>query len=148
MSGPQSLSGKSVKLPTFFLGKNRRRRWVVQDPRGLCRALFVKQAEAMRFAMYASRGRPRAVTMVPGVFELNVDDAERVRVGARPETSDRHVSVETGTERFASPLGPAVHQQQPTLRSPETTGAVRRGQPVQRSSLVLRSGRVGSWRGA
>jgi len=81
MSGPQSLSGKSAKLPTFFLGKNRRRRWVVQDQRGLCRALFVKRAEAMRFAMYASRGRPRAVTMVPGVFELNVDDAERARVG-------------------------------------------------------------------
>jgi hypothetical protein len=81
MSGPQSLSGKSAKLPTFFVGKNRRRRWVVQDQRGLCRALFVKRAEAMRFAMYASRGRPRAVTMVPGVFELSVDDAEGTRVG-------------------------------------------------------------------
>jgi hypothetical protein len=83
MSGPQPLSGKSAKLPTFFVGKNRRRRWVVQDQRGLCRALFVKRAEAMRFAMYASRGRPRAVTVVPGVFELNVDDAEGRRVGGR-----------------------------------------------------------------
>jgi hypothetical protein len=81
MSGPQSLSGKSAKLPTFFVGKNRRRRWVVQDQRGLCRALFVKRAEAMRFAIYASGGRRRAVTMVPGVFELNVGDAERTRVG-------------------------------------------------------------------
>jgi hypothetical protein len=82
MSGPQSLSGKSAKLPTFFVGKNRRRRWVVQDQRGLCRALFVKRAEAMRFAMYASRGRSRAVTVVPGVFELNVNDAEGTRVAA------------------------------------------------------------------
>ena len=81
MSGPQSLSGKSVKLPTFFVGKNRCRRWVVQDQRGLCRALFVKRAEAMRFATYASRGRPRAVTVVPGVFELNVDDGAGTRVG-------------------------------------------------------------------
>jgi hypothetical protein len=81
MSGPQSLLGKSAKLPTFFVGKNRRRRWVVQDQRGLCRALFVKRAEAMRFATYASRGRPRAVTLVPGVFELNVDDVEGTRVG-------------------------------------------------------------------
>jgi hypothetical protein len=81
MSGPQSLLGKSAKLPTFFVGKNRRRRWVVQDQRGLCRALFVKRAEAMRFATYASRGRPRAVTLVPGVFELNVDDGEGTRVG-------------------------------------------------------------------
>ena len=56
MSGPQSLSGKSAKLPTFFVGKNRRRRWVVQDQRGLCRALFVKRAEAMRFAIYVRKG--------------------------------------------------------------------------------------------
>jgi hypothetical protein len=80
MSRPEALSRKSAKLPTFFVGKNRRRRWVVQDQRGLCRALFVKRAEAIRFAIYASGGRPRAVTMVPGVFELNVKDAERRRV--------------------------------------------------------------------
>ena len=76
MSGPQSLSGKSAKLPTFFVGKNRRRRWVVQDQRGLCRALFVKRAEAMRFATYASRGRPRAVTVVPGVFDSTLMTAK------------------------------------------------------------------------
>src|SRR5215472_6422925 len=77
MSRPEGLSGKSAKLPTFFVGKNSRRRWVVQDQQGLCRALFVKRAEAMRFAMYASGGRPRAVTIFPGVFELNMNEAQR-----------------------------------------------------------------------
>ena len=81
MSRPEALSGKSAKLPTFFVGKNSQRRWVVQDQRGLCRALFVKRAEAIRFALYASGGRPRAVTMVPGVFELNVKQVEGTRIG-------------------------------------------------------------------
>jgi hypothetical protein len=81
MSRPEALSAKSAKLPTFFVGKNSRRRWVVQDQDGLCRGLFVKRAEAMRFAMYASGGRPRAVTIVPGVFELNMSEAEGTRVG-------------------------------------------------------------------
>jgi hypothetical protein len=80
MSRPETLSGKSAKSPTFFVGRNSRRRWVVQDQRGLCRALFVKRAEAIRFAMYASGGRPRAVTMVPGVFELNVKKAGGTQV--------------------------------------------------------------------
>jgi len=81
MSRPEASSGKSAKLPTFFVGKNSRRRWVVQDQRGLCQALFVKRAEAIRFAMYASGGRPRAVTMVPGVFELNMKQVEGMRMG-------------------------------------------------------------------
>jgi hypothetical protein len=81
MSRPEALSRKSGKLPTFFVGKNSRRRWVVRDQRGLCQALFVKRAEAIRFAIYASGGRSRAVTMVPGVFELNVKEAEGTRIG-------------------------------------------------------------------
>lgn len=88
MSVPEPLSGKSVRLPTFFVGKNSRRRWVVQDQHGLCRALFVKRAEAIRFAMYASGGRPRAVTMVPGVFERNMNGPEGTRVG-RPDMRRR-----------------------------------------------------------
>jgi hypothetical protein len=81
MSRPEASSGKSGQLPTFFVGKNSRRRWVVRDQRGLCQALFVKRAEAIRFAIYASGGRPRAVTMVPGVFELNMNEAKGTRIG-------------------------------------------------------------------
>jgi hypothetical protein len=81
MSRPDPLLGKSGKLPTFFVGKNSRRRWVVRDQGGLCQALFVKRAEAIRFAIYASGGRPRAVTMVPGVFEPNMNEAEGTRIG-------------------------------------------------------------------
>ena len=81
MSAPDALSAKSGKLPTFFVGRNSRRRWVVRDQRGLCQALFVKRAEAIRFAIYASGGRPRAVTMVRGVFELNMNEAAGTPIG-------------------------------------------------------------------
>jgi hypothetical protein len=88
MSRPDALLGKSGKLPTFFVGKNSRRRWVVRDQRGLCQALFVKRAEAIRFAIYASGGRPRAVRMVSGVFELKMKEGEGTRTG-RPAARRR-----------------------------------------------------------
>lgn len=46
-----------------FLGKTSRRRWVVQDQNSLCGAIFVKRAEAVRFAMYATRGHGRKITI-------------------------------------------------------------------------------------
>jgi hypothetical protein len=47
----------------------------VQDDQGLCGGLFVDRAQALRFAMLENASRPQAVSMVPGVFEL---DANRV----------------------------------------------------------------------
>jgi hypothetical protein len=69
MRKPQRLANPSS---TFLVGKNGRGQWVVQDQRGLCGAMFVRRAEAIRFAMYASGEHPRKITMVPGRLELNM----------------------------------------------------------------------------
>jgi hypothetical protein len=56
----------------FFIGKDSRGNWVVQDQRHLCGGLFVDRAEALRFAMFENGHRPQAVVMVPGVLELDL----------------------------------------------------------------------------
>jgi hypothetical protein len=56
----------------FFIGKDSRGNWVVQDQRGLCGGLFIDRAEALRFAMFENGHRPQAVVMVPGVLELDL----------------------------------------------------------------------------
>jgi hypothetical protein len=56
----------------FFIGKDSRGNWVVQDQQHLCGGLFVDRAEALRFAMFENGHRPQAVVMVPGVFELDL----------------------------------------------------------------------------
>ena len=55
----------------FMIGKDSRGNWVVQDQNGKCGGLFVDRVEALRFAMFENGNNPRAVVMVPGVFELN-----------------------------------------------------------------------------
>lgn len=59
----------------FQIGRDSRGNWVVQDDRGLCGGLFIDRAQALRFAMLENGGRPQAVIMVPGVFELDVNKA-------------------------------------------------------------------------
>ena len=58
--------------PVFFIGKNSRGNWVVQDQRHICGGLFVDQVQALRFALVENGNRPHAVVMVPGVFELDM----------------------------------------------------------------------------
>lgn len=58
--------------PLFFIGKNSRGNWVVQDQRHICGGLFVDQTQALRFALVENGHRPHAVVMVPGVFELDM----------------------------------------------------------------------------
>lgn len=65
-------SGCSTSMP-FLIGKNRRGNWVVQDQRGLCGGLFADRAAALKFAMFEKGSRPRAVIMVPGIFELDIN---------------------------------------------------------------------------
>jgi len=57
----------------FQIGKDSHGHWVVQDDRGLCGGMFINRAQALRFAMLENGSRPQAVVMVPGVFELNVN---------------------------------------------------------------------------
>lgn len=68
---PSSQSGLNSSL--FYVGKDSRGNWVVQDQRGLRGGLFVDRAEALRFALFENGNRPRAVVMVPGVFELDMN---------------------------------------------------------------------------
>jgi hypothetical protein len=65
-------SGCSTSMP-FLIGKNRRGNWVVQDQQGLYGGLFADRAAALKFAMFGNGSRPRAVTMVPGIFELDMN---------------------------------------------------------------------------
>ena len=65
-------SGCSALTP-LLIGKNKRGNWVVQDQRGLCGGLFTDRAAALKFAMFEKSSRPRAVIMVPGIFELDMN---------------------------------------------------------------------------
>ena len=66
------LEPPSSRSQLFFIGKDSRGNWVVQDQRGLCGGLFIDRAQALRFAMFENGCRPQAVVMVPGVFELDL----------------------------------------------------------------------------
>jgi hypothetical protein len=66
----------------FLIGRDSLGNWVVQDRRHSCGGLFVDRAEALLYALLANGRRPRAVLMVPGVFELDLhvgDDAPLAR---------------------------------------------------------------------
>jgi hypothetical protein len=60
----------------FFIGKNSRGNWVVQDQAGSRGGLFVDRAEALRFAMFENGHRPQAVVMVPGVMDLDLGHSD------------------------------------------------------------------------
>ena len=65
-------SGSHSKTPLFFIGRDSHGNWVVQDQQRLCGGLFVDRTQALKFAMFENGGRPQAVVMVPGVFELDM----------------------------------------------------------------------------
>jgi hypothetical protein len=56
----------------FFIGRNIRGAWVVQDQSGLRGGLFIDRAEALRFALFENGRRPQDVLTVPGVLELDM----------------------------------------------------------------------------
>jgi len=72
------LEPPSSRSQLFFIGKDSRGNWVVQDQQGLCGSLFSDRAEALRFAMFETGHRPQAVVMVSGVFELDLSGKPRV----------------------------------------------------------------------
>jgi hypothetical protein len=59
-----------LRSPLFFVGRNSRGNWVVQDERQLCGGLFIDRAEALKFALFENGNKPQAVVMVPGIIEL------------------------------------------------------------------------------
>jgi hypothetical protein len=74
----------------FFVGKNSRGNWVVQDGRGIRGGLFLDRGGALKFAKSESAGGPPAVIMMDEPFEL---DMRTVR-GTSEAT--RRVSVSRG----------------------------------------------------
>jgi hypothetical protein len=61
------------KSALVMIGKDSRGRWVVQDEPRLRGGLFVNRTEALKYAMFENGNRPRAVILVPGGLELNID---------------------------------------------------------------------------
>lgn len=57
----------------FYLGKDSEGHWVVRDQRGLRGGLFVDRAQALRFALFENGRNPRAVIMVPGILNLDLN---------------------------------------------------------------------------
>jgi hypothetical protein len=82
---PSSISCSKYRL--FFIGRDHRGNWVVQDRQHLCGGLFVDRAQALRFAMFENGNRPQAVVMVPGVFELDLNAKACVAHQAAVDTS-------------------------------------------------------------
>jgi hypothetical protein len=72
------LEPPSSRSQLFFIGRDSRGNWVVQDQQHLCGGLFIDRAEALRFAMFENGHRPQAVVMVPGVFELDLSSKPTV----------------------------------------------------------------------
>jgi hypothetical protein len=56
----------------FFIGRNSRGNWVVQDQSGSRGGIFVDRSEALRFAMFENGHRPQAVVMVPGFLDIDL----------------------------------------------------------------------------
>lgn len=73
----------------FFIGRNSRGNWVVQDQRRTCGGLFVDRTEAVRYALFENGHRPHAVIMVSNTMELDLGSSE----GKPPLASGVHPSV-------------------------------------------------------
>jgi hypothetical protein len=67
----------TLRTPIFLLGQNSRGQWVVQDERHLRGGVFLNRADALRFAMFENGIQPRAVVMVPGILELDMEAKNR-----------------------------------------------------------------------
>jgi len=70
------------KSPLYFIGRDRRGNWVVQDQGGVRGGLFIDRSEALRFAMFENGNHPQAVIMVPGIFELDINSRQATDAAA------------------------------------------------------------------
>jgi hypothetical protein len=71
-------SARSQKSTLFFIGRNSRGNWVVQDPQHLSGGLFIDHAAALRFGLFENGNQPQSVIMVPGVLELDLNSSPRI----------------------------------------------------------------------
>jgi hypothetical protein len=64
-----------LQPPLFMIGQDGRGNWVVQDQNRLRGGLFVNSDAALRFVRAENDYQPRAVVMVSGNLELEIDRA-------------------------------------------------------------------------
>ena len=77
------------KSSLFFIGKNSRGNWVVQDQQHRFGGLFIDRTAALRFALFENGNQPQAVIMVPDVLELDLNGSSDVshQLAARADAS-------------------------------------------------------------
>ena len=83
----RSSPGLPSETSILLLGRNSRGHWVVQDQRHQCGGIFFNRADAIKFALFENRNRPRAVIIVPGILEL--DMSGETGVAAKPALSSK-----------------------------------------------------------
>jgi hypothetical protein len=83
------------KSTLFFIGKNSRGNWVVQDQQHLAGGLFIDRAAALRFALFENGNQPQSVIMVPDVLELDLSGSPRI-------TQQQQAPADASRERRAA----------------------------------------------
>ena len=89
-----SSSSTSNSKSLFLMGQDSHGNWVVQDQQCRCGGLFVDRAAALKFALFENGNQPRAVIMVPGVFDLAIDRQAQA-------ANNQNTRTATGTRRAA-----------------------------------------------
>jgi hypothetical protein len=56
-----------------MVGQDKRGNWVVQDQKGMCGGLFISREAALRYVRSENGFKPRAVVMVSGGIELDMN---------------------------------------------------------------------------
>lgn len=64
-----------ARPPLFMIGRDCRGNWVVRDQSGICGGLFVDREAALRFVRAENGYQKRAVVMVSGTLELDMNHA-------------------------------------------------------------------------
>lgn len=75
MNTKEPPNSNSLSRSLFLIGRNSRGQWVVRNQCGTRGGLFIDRAQALKFAMFENGRRPQAVIMVPGVLELDINNA-------------------------------------------------------------------------
>ena len=92
---PPSPQPSQSKSPLFFIGKDSRGNWVVQDQHHLSGGLFIDRAAALRFALFENGNQPQSVIMAPGIIELDLNGSPRI-------TQQPQTSPDASSERHAA----------------------------------------------
>ena len=68
---PPSCSSASTIV---FIGKNKRGQWVAQEQSGLYGGLFVKRAQAVKYALFENGHHPETIVELSREIELDMGD--------------------------------------------------------------------------